>query len=99
MGLLLISVSARVPPQAALARQPARCRPVIKFGKDRIRGWDVARRARANNPALPVVYITGANAHEWAAQGVPQSLLLAKPFAPARPCLPVGPRSDPGPYF
>jgi CheY-like chemotaxis protein len=32
----------------------------IKLGKDRIRGWDVARRARAMNPLLPVVYITGA---------------------------------------
>jgi CheY-like chemotaxis protein len=46
----------------------------IKLGKDRIRGWDVARRARAINPDLPVVYITGANADEWAAQGVPNSI-------------------------
>jgi CheY-like chemotaxis protein len=56
----------------------------IKLGKDRIRGWDVARRARAINPDLPVVYITGANADEWAAQGVPNSILLTKPFAPAQ---------------
>jgi DNA-binding response OmpR family regulator len=56
----------------------------IKLGKDRIRGWDVARRARAINPGLPVVYITGANADEWAVQGVPNSVLLTKPFAPAQ---------------
>jgi DNA-binding response OmpR family regulator len=56
----------------------------IKLGKDRIRGWDVARRARAINPELPVVYITGANANEWAMQGVPNSILLTKPFAPAQ---------------
>ena len=56
----------------------------IKLGKDRIRGWDVARRARAINPDLPVVYITGANADEWAVQGVPNSILLTKPFAPAQ---------------
>ena len=56
----------------------------IKLGKDRIRGWDVARRARAINPGLPVVYITGANADEWAFQGVPNSVLLTKPFAPAQ---------------
>jgi CheY-like chemotaxis protein len=56
----------------------------IKPGKDRIRGWDVARRARAINPDLPVVYITGANADEWAVQGVPNSVLLNKPFAPAQ---------------
>jgi DNA-binding response OmpR family regulator len=56
----------------------------IELGKDRIRGWDVARRARAINPVLPVVYITGANADEWAVQGVPNSIVLTKPFAPAQ---------------
>ncbi len=56
----------------------------IKLGKDHIRGWDVARRARAVNPALPVIYITGAGEEEWAVQGVPGSVLLSKPFAPAQ---------------
>jgi DNA-binding response OmpR family regulator len=56
----------------------------IKLGKDRIRGWDVARRARAMNPLLPVIYITGGNADEWAVQGVPNSVVLTKPFAPAQ---------------
>jgi DNA-binding response OmpR family regulator len=56
----------------------------ITLGKDRIKGWDVARRARAVNPALPVVHITGASADEWAMQGVPNSILLTKPFAPAQ---------------
>jgi DNA-binding response OmpR family regulator len=51
----------------------------IKLGKDRIRGWDVARRVRAINPGLPVVYITGAAAEDWAVQGVPNSILLTKP--------------------
>ena len=56
----------------------------IKLGKDRIKGWDVARRARAMNAVLPVVYITGANADEWPVQGVPNSIVLTKPFAPAQ---------------
>ena len=56
----------------------------ISFGNDRIKGWDVARRARAINPSLPVIYITGANGNEWAIQGVPNSILLTKPFAPAQ---------------
>jgi DNA-binding response OmpR family regulator len=56
----------------------------IKLGKDRIRGWDVARRARAMNPLMPVIYITGGNADEWAVQGVPNSVVLTKPFAPAQ---------------
>jgi CheY-like chemotaxis protein len=45
-------------------------------------GWDVAKRAREISPAIPVVYMTGESADEWAANGVPNSVLLTKPFAP-----------------
>jgi DNA-binding response OmpR family regulator len=47
-------------------------------------GWEVARSAREIDPAFPVVYMTGAAADEWASQGVPNSILLTKPFAPAQ---------------
>ena len=47
-------------------------------------GWDVARHGRELNPDLPVVYMTGADAHDWAALGVPNSVLITKPFAPAQ---------------
>lgn len=47
-------------------------------------GWDVARRARKLFPDLPVVYVTSVAAEEWTAQGVPKSVLIAKPFAPAQ---------------
>jgi DNA-binding response OmpR family regulator len=47
-------------------------------------GWDVARRGRELTPDLPVVYMTGAEASEWTSQGVPNSVLLQKPFAPAQ---------------
>ena len=33
---------------------------------------------------LAVIYITGDSAHEWAVQGVPKSMLVSKPFAPAQ---------------
>jgi DNA-binding response OmpR family regulator len=56
----------------------------ISFGTDRVKGWDVARRARAIDAVLPVIYITGGSGHEWAIQGVPDSILLTKPFAPAQ---------------
>jgi CheY-like chemotaxis protein len=52
-------------------------------------GWDVARHAREINAAIPVVYMTGAAAHEWASQGVPNSQLMPKPFAPAQVVLAV----------
>jgi DNA-binding response OmpR family regulator len=49
-----------------------------------VTGWDVARRARELNPNIPVVYMTGAAADEWPSLGVPNSMLLQKPFAPAQ---------------
>jgi DNA-binding response OmpR family regulator len=56
----------------------------IVSGKDHVKGWAVARRARAFNPALPIIYITGGSTDEWAIQGVPNSILITKPFAPAK---------------
>jgi DNA-binding response OmpR family regulator len=47
-------------------------------------GWELARQVREIDPAFPVVYITGAAADEWGSQGVPNSILLQKPFAPAQ---------------
>ena len=47
-------------------------------------GWEVARVAREIDPAFPIIYITGAAAAEWASKGVPNSILLNKPFAPAQ---------------
>ena len=47
-------------------------------------GWEVARKARELNPTVAVVYITGDSEHQYASRGVPQSLLVAKPFVPAQ---------------
>jgi CheY-like chemotaxis protein len=47
-------------------------------------GWDVARHAREGTPGVPVVYMSGDSEADWTARGVPQSLLIAKPFAPAQ---------------
>ena len=47
-------------------------------------GWDVAKRARELNPDIPVVYMTGDAGDQWTSHGVPNSLLLNKPFAPAQ---------------
>ena len=51
---------------------------------DRIDGWEIARLAREMIATLPVVYMTGAAGDEWASKGVPESILLTKPFAPAQ---------------
>ena len=47
-------------------------------------GWEVAKQAREIDPAFPIVYMTGAAADDWASHGVPNSILLVKPFAPAQ---------------
>jgi DNA-binding response OmpR family regulator len=55
----------------------------VKLGGN-VSGWDVARHAREVNQELPVVYVTGFYVEDWAAQGVPKSILVQKPFAPAQ---------------
>ncbi len=55
----------------------------IKLGAD-VTGWEVARHARELKPDLPVVYMTGSEGHEWSSAGVPNSILVPKPFAPAQ---------------
>ena len=47
-------------------------------------GWDVAKSAREIDPEFPIVYMTGASADEYGSLGVPNSILLNKPFAPAQ---------------
>jgi DNA-binding response OmpR family regulator len=56
----------------------------VNLGGSKLTGWDVAKHARTINDEIPVVYVTSANAHEWGINGVPNSVLLTKPFANAQ---------------
>ena len=47
-------------------------------------GWEFARRARELRSDLPIVYTTGDSAADWAAKGVPNSVVVQKPYAPAQ---------------
>lgn len=47
-------------------------------------GWEVARHARSRNPHLAVVYMSGDSGVDWAAEGVPNSVMVQKPFASAQ---------------
>ena len=53
----------------------------VNLGRGVTDGWEVARRGRLLIPALAVVYMTGDAGAEWAASGVPNSILITKPFA------------------
>jgi DNA-binding response OmpR family regulator len=52
--------------------------------RGRMDGWEVAQQAREIDPAFPVIYMSGKHADDWASKGVPNSIMLAKPFAPAQ---------------
>ncbi|MDP8919398.1 MAG: response regulator, partial [Pseudomonadota bacterium] len=47
-------------------------------------GWDVARRARELAPGIPVIYVSGDSAHEWDSRGLPNSVMITKPFVTAQ---------------
>jgi len=47
-------------------------------------GWELACAVREQVGDLPVVYVSGASGHEWTSRGVPNSLMITKPFAPAQ---------------
>jgi DNA-binding response OmpR family regulator len=47
-------------------------------------GWEVAQHAREIEPDFPIVYMSGDSAADWTSKGVPNSIMLAKPFAPAQ---------------
>ena len=53
----------------------------VRLG-DGLDGWEVARRIREKEPSLPVIYVTGSSAEDWASYGVPKSVLVSKPFLP-----------------
>jgi len=56
----------------------------VQLGSEKLTGWDIARRAREITADLLIVYVTGDSGPEWASQGVPNSILVTKPFAPAQ---------------
>lgn len=47
-------------------------------------GWELARRAREQRSDLPIVYTTADSAADWPVKGVPNSVVVQKPFAGAQ---------------
>lgn len=47
-----------------------------------LKGWALARRAREAIPGLPVIYTSGASAHDFEAERVAGARLVTKPYAP-----------------
>jgi DNA-binding response OmpR family regulator len=56
----------------------------VNLGRDRMDGWEAAKRAREIDPAFPVAYMSGDSSDDWGSKSVPNSIMLEKPFAPAQ---------------
>jgi DNA-binding response OmpR family regulator len=56
----------------------------VNLGRNMVDGWEVGRHAREIDPAFPVIYMSGDSATDWSSKGVPNSIMLTKPFAPAQ---------------
>lgn len=52
----------------------------IRLG-DGIDGWEIARCAREIRSDLPIVYVTGDSYEAFEREGVPDSVILQKPFS------------------
>jgi CheY-like chemotaxis protein len=50
----------------------------------KVTGWTIGRRARELRPDLPIVYTSGYASGDWSAEGVPHSIMVPKPYAPAQ---------------
>jgi DNA-binding response OmpR family regulator len=47
-------------------------------------GWEMGHRARELDHSIAIIYISGDSAVDWASKGVPNSVMLTKPFAAAQ---------------
>ena len=86
-GYRVVSASTASDAMALLQQEREACRALvtdIDIGPVGLTGWDLAKHARAVNPKIPVVYMSGASGHDWPVNGVPESIMLGKPFAPAQ---------------
>ncbi|MER8810844.1 response regulator [Mesorhizobium australicum] len=52
----------------------------IRLGRGKS-GWELAKHLRGTSPTFPVVYISGDSAVHWGVEGVPESIMITKPFA------------------
>ena len=85
-GFTIVAAGDGTKALAELEADAARFRAVITdiklgTGPD---GWKVSRRARELVSEMPIIYISGDSAQDWPSKGVPNSLMIAKPFPPVQ---------------
>ncbi len=81
-GFEVVSVFDAAQAIAAFDAEPTRFKGLvtdIRLGAGQS-GWEIARHLRQATPNIPVVYMSGDSAVHWSAEGVPESLMISKPF-------------------
>lgn len=81
-GFEVLGKSNAVEALAAFDAEPERVKALVAdihlgAGKS---GWEVARHIRRANPVIPVVYVSADSAVHWSSEGVPNSIMITKPF-------------------
>lgn len=82
-GFEVITASSAAEGMAAFDDRAGDIRAVvsdIRLGKG-VSGWEVGRHVRQAVPTMPMIYMSGDSAVDWSAQGVPNSVMISKPFA------------------
>ena len=85
-GFTVMIASSGTEAMTELGDDAARFRAVItdiRLG-DGPNGWHVAQCARELVQDMPIVYMSGDSGHEWTSKGVPNSVMISKPFATAQ---------------
>jgi len=85
-GFEVVSVHDGQKALAELEADASRFRAVItdiRMGKGPD-GWEIARHARELVPGIPIIYVSGDSGPDWTSKGVPKSVIIGKPFAPAQ---------------
>ena len=85
-GFDALAVSTATEAISVFEPEPTRFRALITnvSAADDKSTWVLARRVRELQPTIPVIYLTSDSSGQWRSQGVPGSVLLQKPFAPAQ---------------
>ncbi|QND58311.1 response regulator [Mesorhizobium huakuii] len=81
-GFEVVAVTDAVQALAAFDAEPGKFKGLItdiRLGNGQS-GWEVAKHLRQAIPTIPVVYMSGDSAIHWGAEGVPESVMITKPF-------------------
>ncbi len=86
VGFEVVSASNAALALATFDATPSRFKALvtdIRLGAG-LSGWDIGRHVRQIVPSMPIVYMSGDCSGDWRSEGVPESIMISKPFVMAQ---------------